>query len=202
MATKKNKKLKAKSKGSLKQAKSKANFQLIISIILIVFGCSLVFIASWQNFNYSLLKKPQIDKQANLLTAKEKAHSPVLIIIPSINKTLPVEDGTYTKGRWTVSQNGVSFYKESALPGTRGNTVLYGHDRKDVLGDIYGIRSGDQIQVRMDNSDVVNYVVYETKTIKPTDVSILNQTNEPRLTLYTCAGFLDTARFVVLAHLI
>ena len=58
------------------------------------------------------------------------------------------------------------------------------------------------LPVKMDNGEVIKYEVYETRTIKPTDVSILNSTSDSRLTLYTCAGFLDTARFVVLGKLI
>lgn len=185
----------------VRRTRLKTRLQLVFSILFIVIGCGLVFFVATKNFDFSPKKPPEV-KQSNNVTAKEKAHNAVSITIPAIAKTLPIEDGTYANGRWTVSKNGVSYYTKSVLPGEVGNSVLYGHDRKDVLGNIYSIKVGDQIQIKMDNGDMVVYEVYETRTIKPTDVAILNQTTDSRLTLYTCSGFLDTARFVVLGKLL
>ena len=37
------------------------------------------------------------------------------------------------------------------------------------------------------------------KEVKPNAVEILESADDSRLTIYTCSGFLDTARFVVVA---
>ena len=39
----------------------------------------------------------------------------------------------------------------------------------------------------------------KTEVVKAEVVEILSQTEDARLTIFTCSGFLDTARFVVVA---
>lgn len=173
-------------------------FQQFLAGFLIFIGFLLIMYVASKNFNFSLYKQVKEAQKQNQIEEK-KAYKAVKIAIPKINKVLDITDGTFDGKRWVVSERGVSFYVNSSLPEQGGNTVLYGHNKKVVLGGLTALKAGDQIELTLDNGDALIYEVYETKTIKPTEVDILNQTSEPRLTIYTCSGFLDTSRFVVLA---
>ncbi len=194
MAIKKTRNSKFEIRNSLK-----LKLRLVFSILLIMFGVALVGYVSFKNFDFSLKKElPAVaDQTADTKAQYSKIKS---INIPKIKRDLPVEDGNFTDGRWEVSGEGVSFYTDSSLPEAGGNTVLYGHNKERVLGGLVNIRRGDKIDLTLKNGKVLTYEVFEVKTIKPSDISILNTTSDSRLTIYTCTGFLDSARFVVVAN--
>lgn len=124
---------------------------------------------------------------------------PTKLYIPKIAKILYVSDGYVVDNRWAISETGVSYLISSALPGQTGNSVIYGHNRQEILGNLPQVTAGDPVFVVLTSGDFVKYAVFETKVIEPTQVDILNQSADSRLTIYTCSGFLDTARFVVIA---
>lgn len=129
----------------------------------------------------------------------KSAGKPQKLYVPKMAKILDVSDGTVEGDRWTVSDRGVSYLTSSSLPTKGGNTVLYGHNRKEVLGNLLNVNKGDAIYLILDDGGIVSYKVSETKQVKPTEVKILEETDYARLTIYTCSGFLDQARFVVFA---
>jgi len=131
---------------------------------------------------------------------KKSAAKPAKLYIPQMRRILYVSDGYAQGNRWTVSETGVSYLITSALPQETGNTVIYGHNRKSILGGLWRVQNGDFLYVILENGEFVKYQVFERKEIKPTQVEIINQTDDSRLTLYTCSGFLDTARFVIVAQ--
>ncbi|MGB2731849.1 MAG: sortase, partial [Microgenomates group bacterium] len=45
------------------------------------------------------------------------------------------------------------------------------------------------------------FIVQVTANVSPDQTNVLKQSHDKRLTLYTCSGFLDTQRFVVVATL-
>ena len=133
-----------------------------------------------------------------LFTAISK--SAAQLYIPRLAKILYISDGQVVDNRWTISETGVSYLTTSAIPGQVGNSVIYGHNRNEILGDLPQVVDGDPIYVILESGDFVKYQVAETKVIQPSQVEILNQSADSRLTIYTCTGFLDTARFVVVAR--
>lgn len=190
-------------RGSPRATKSKPfriKLQLIFSILLIVFGAGLIGFAVSRNFDLRIRNyEPKI--AVGEQTPKPQFSKIESINIPKIKRNLAVSDGNFTDGRWEVSAEGVSFYTQSSLPDAGGNTVLYGHNKARILGRLVDVVVGDKIELRLENGALRVYEVVETRTIKPSEVDILNQTEESRLTIYTCSGFLDSARFVVVAHL-
>lgn len=189
----------AKSKKSAKFRQQKTlnllpKIQLLFGLILILAGASLLVANALHRVNLSAKHTHQAAMSPQEITTK-----PAKIYIPKMKRTLAVSDGYYADNRWTVSETDVSYYTNSARPGEVGNAVIYGHNRRDILGGLWRVQDGDTIYVIMDSGDFVKYAVFERKEIKPTQVEILNQTSDSRLTIYTCSGFLDTARFVVVA---
>lgn len=176
-------------------------WQQFFAGLLILIGFLLIIFAVSKNFNFSFFKKIEEPQKQNQIEAN-KASKIVKISIAKINKVLDVTDGTFDGRRWVVSVNGVSFYTDSKLPEENGNTVLYGHNKAAVLGGLVALKKGDKIDLMLESGKALSYEVFETKTIKPTDVSILNTSTDTILTIYTCSGFLDTSRFVVVAKLV
>jgi len=171
-----------------------------IPIFLILVGVLLIGYVVSRNFNLAL--KKQLPVQNSLPAQTQPQYSKIKSInIPKIKKDLMVEDGSYVGGRWEVSNGGVSYYTASNLPEAGGNTVLYGHNKTKILGELERVKNGDEIKLTLDGGKELVYAVSETRTIKASEVDILNQTSEHVLTIYTCTGFLDSARFVVVAKL-
>ncbi len=115
-----------------------------------------------------------------------------------MSEILPVSDGYVSGDHWVTSQTGVSYYTDSALPGN-GNTVIYGHNIAGILGGLWKVHEGDYLYVVTHDGNYIKYQVSQRKEIDPSEVDILNSTKESTLTLYTCSGFLDSARFVIIA---
>lgn len=121
------------------------------------------------------------------------------IIINKINVSLPLYDASIRNGVWEASTLGVSHLDSTPVPGNPGNSVLYGHNWPNLLGGLLDISPGDTITIYYDNGATEDFRVQLTQEVSPTQVSVLDQTEETRITVYTCSGFLDSKRFVVIA---
>ena len=86
----------------------------------------------------------------------------------------------------------------SASPGDAGNTVIFAHARDELFGPIRELKKDDAIYVLTKNS-WHKYTVLETKFVEPKDVEVIAPTTDETLTLYTCSGFLDSKRLIVIA---
>jgi len=97
---------------------------------------------------------------------------------------------------------GAGHLPETPLPWNDGNSVLAGHRDTDFR-PLKNIQAGDTI--RFQTADVVvEYIVRETEIVEPTDVTALQTTDLPMLTLITCYPFAYIGpapkRFVVRAE--
>lgn len=127
------------------------------------------------------------------------SQKPVGIIIERIGVWLPVYPATITNQSWDTTTKGVSFVTHSGIPGERGNAVFYGHNWPNLLARLPQVVPGDRIAVIFpDNSQKV-FEVSTTQEVTPDDSSVLAESTDPILTLYTCSGFMDSKRFVVVA---
>ena len=97
----------------------------------------------------------------------------------------------------------VGHVPSTALPGRPGNAAFAGH-RDSFFRNLRGIRAGDRIVVTTP-AGRHEYVVRDTRVVKPTDVSVLDPTPDPTLTLVTCYPFSYVGpapkRFIVRAEL-
>lgn len=116
------------------------------------------------------------------------------ILIPKINVDAPIV--------WQVSEqdiikslrNGVVHYKGTALPGQVGNIFITGHSSnywwdKGQYNQVFALLEkmvvGDVIIISYKNTKYV-YKVRNVFVVKPKDLSVLNPTATPTLTLVTC----------------
>ena len=124
---------------------------------------------------------------------------PVRLVIPALNVDVIVVEGD----DWEALKKGAGHHNGSANPGQRGNLVMSGHD--DVFGEIFryigDLKSGDTVDVYSKEARYT-YTVTNKRIVAPTDVSVLQATTDPTLTLITCHPYLvDTQRMVVFAQL-
>lgn len=95
----------------------------------------------------------------------------------------------------------ITHYADSTVPGSPGNSVLYGHD--DMEGSIFrylhNLQPGDLIY--FDGEGRSAFRVTGKTVVTPDRVDILNESPSARLTLFTCWPYLvDTHRLVVFAE--
>jgi len=121
------------------------------------------------------------------------------IRIPSIHVDMPIiadepdSRVALSRGAWLIPN--------TAYPFEGGNTVMSAHRFLYTTGartfyHLDKLRLGDSIVVEWDGV-AKRYEVVESKVVKPTETSILDQTNEERLTLFTCDPVYSTKRRLV-----
>lgn len=98
---------------------------------------------------------------------------------------------------------GVGHRLGTAGPGQVGNLVLSGHN--DIYGQVFRdldrLAEGDLITV-YSRGEPFTYVVKQKLIVEPTDLSVLEPSQRPILTLISCYPYLvDSHRIVVIAEL-
>lgn len=119
------------------------------------------------------------------------------IIIPQIDVNVPVvyDEPSFAEEKVQKAlERGVVHYGTTAKPGENGNVVIVGHSSNNwwdsgkykfafILLD--KLQQNDEIVLHYQGTRYV-YQVETKKVVEPTNTSVLNQTEEPRLTLITC----------------
>ena len=113
---------------------------------------------------------------------------------------IAIEPQVYENGRWTIAENAASYLVSSARPSESGNIILYGHNKRSNLGNIRAYQGGELIILTLANGNQRRYRVHSFVQVNPSDTRKLLPTSQETLTLYTCAGPLDSERFVVTAY--
>lgn len=121
--------------------------------------------------------------------------------IPSLGIDLPVSEGEMKDNRWPTSTKNLIHVSTTKLPGTPGNSIIYGHNWESQLGDLDQIKVGDEIVVTLSDNSKKIFQVSEIAEVSPNQSDLLKDSIDTRLTLYTCSGFLDSKRLVVVAQL-
>ena len=124
---------------------------------------------------------------------------PLSMRVADIDISLPIFPSEVTGNIWQTTEKGVSYLKSTPLPGQKGNAVLYGHNWPNLLGPLHSIKVGDMISISYPDNTTVDFKVTYITVVSPDQVKILDGSNDTRLTVYTCTGFLDSKRLVVTA---
>jgi LPXTG-site transpeptidase (sortase) family protein len=120
------------------------------------------------------------------------------LLIPSLSLNLPVAESEIINGVWQVTSQGVSHLAQSVFPGQPGNSIFYGHNWLRLLGRLHNIRLQDEIIILAGDGRSLTFQVVEITKVDPSDVSILENSTDSTLILYTCTGFMDTKRLVII----
>ena len=68
-----------------------------------------------------------------------------------------------------------------------------------ILGNLGDTKTGDKLIIQYQNGKTKDFTVSEVKIVGPNATEILASSDTPKITLYTCTGFLDSQRLVVTA---
>ena len=123
------------------------------------------------------------------------------VVIPSMN----LDEFIWVGNNEKLVSKGIWHIPHSSTPDKGSNTVLVGHrftyKNTAVLYHLDKVKTGDPITVAWDGK-LYNYVVSESKIVKPSDVYVEDPTEDSILTIYTCNPVWSTReRLVVVARL-
>lgn len=119
-----------------------------------------------------------------------------IMTIPKIDLKVTVVEG--------VDMNTLKFaaghFKGTAMPGDKGNFCVAGH-RSYTYNEFFNrldeIGVGDSIIVKTKKGNFI-YKVYNKEVVEPTEVSVLNSTNDSTITLVTCTPIrIATHRLII-----
>jgi sortase A len=101
-----------------------------------------------------------------------------------------------------ILRRAVGHISETALPGQPGNIVLTGH-RDTFFRPLRNIQQGDAIELQTPDGNF-EFQVEFTSVVSPSDISVLQPSTGPTLTLITCFPFYYVGpapnRFIVRAR--
>lgn len=139
-----------------------------------------------------------------ILKTSTISEEPVFMEIPRLNVRARVNEMLYVNYEWDDPKNAVGYWKESALPGSGGNVVMYAHNKPHLFKYLYLLTEGDSVIVRSSDGTKYTYEVTAIKETDPDDISyILKESHDVELlTLYTCAGYFDSKRLFVIGELV
>ena len=111
--------------------------------------------------------------------------SPPLAVLklPRLKLSVPVFDGTDDR----LLDVGAGLVAETARPGETGNIAIAGH-RDGFFRSLKDVRIGDQIVLATPGGEST-YIVEETWIVQPDEISVLEPTTAPSITLVTCYPF-------------
>ncbi len=177
-----------------------SNFLILLGLILFAVGLYFVWERN-SDKRVSFDSPPPVQKGSLVEAGTLPSGRPVGIRIPSINKELAIVPSKIVNNHWESTKNGVSYLSTSPVPGELGNSILYGHNYPNLLKNLTEVKVGDEISIVYENGGEKKFEVHFTQEVGPNQSSILDPTNDKRITLYTCSGFFDSKRFVVTAIL-
>jgi len=135
----------------------------------------------------------------NAVSVVGQKSKPTKIEIGDVGIDLSVSESRIINGVWEISKNGASHLDTSASPGENGNIIIYGHNKKIIFGPLPYAKVGTKIKLTTEDEKIHDYEVIKKETVKPNNLTYVLPTSEEILTLYTCTGFLDTMRSVLVA---
>ncbi len=171
-----------------------ANSLLVAGLLLILLSIVLTIL----RYNPGRLNFGSGIPLATVTKTSEKLPTHINISASDIN--LPIYPSTIKDTQWETTDNGVSYLNLSPVPGEKGNSILYGHNWTNILGNLTKVKPGQTVRISYNDGSNKTFIVENTAMVSPKNIAVLLPSDEPLLTIYTCAGLFDTKRFVVTAR--
>lgn len=182
--------------GWIKTLSSRQKVGLVLILLGLVFFGAVLSLKFYQESREKILSFSQVPQ---LSQENPEDFLPAQILIPKVRINLSVFEAKAKDKVWEISEEGASYLLGSGVPGGKGNVIIYGHNKNKLFGPIRWLEIGDEIKVINKKGEEFIYKVARTKTVSPDEISVLAPTEDATLTLYTCTGFLDSQRLIVIA---
>lgn len=177
--------------------KSETPQKIGLGLALLLLGTIFILGNQKQVFSSTFKNEPvKVEGLSN--KAVDVKNFPTKILIPSLSIDLPVKEAKVVNGYWEVFDDKAAWGEGSGIPGQIGNQVIFAHAREGLFLPLKDIKTGMKIYVFTSGS-WFSYEVKEVKSVYPNEVSVIAPTKDETLTLYTCTGFKDTKRLIVVA---
>lgn len=124
--------------------------------------------------------------------------SPQRIIISSLDIDLPVRQAEVIRGYWEVFDDSAGFGVGSSYPGEKGNQVIFAHAKEGLFLPLKKAKVGQNVII-LTKDNWYEYKIEEIKEVLPSQTETIASTEDETLTLYTCSGFSDSKRLIVVA---
>lgn len=169
---------------------------LVLIGVILVIGGTILLVSLVRSRELSRVASPSFSA-TTAIAAKPSSPSaiygdPVNLEIPSLGINLPIIPGYYDHKtqEWTLTTDKVQYATITPEPNDQsGNTFLYGHARKNVLGSLHSIAPNAQAIVRTSNGHTFYYRLNGAVTVDPTNsAAVLDYQGKPILTIQTCTG--------------
>ncbi len=172
-----------------------------VSKILIIFGLILYLIAGFLIWERNNPNRLAFKNYSGNYKSTAVSNPPTRIGIKDLRVDLPIYPAKVFNGQWETTTEGASYLISSPVPGEKGNSIIYAHDWESLFGPLKRITKDTIIEIEFADKKIKSFVVKQVKIVPSDQTSILAQTKDKRITLYTCTGFLDSQRLVATAIL-
>lgn len=154
-----------------------------------------------------------VDELEGFLAESTFAPTQDTLIIPKISVDAPIVYMQSSDNNQILEdiKRGVGHYLGTALPGEVGNVFLTGHssyywwsggEYNQVFANLDKLKTGDLVYTYRNGEKFV-YQVTTSFIIRPSETGVLNQTDQPTLTLMTCTPIgTNLKRLIVQAELV
>lgn len=176
------------------QKKRRHSFKLWIGISLIAIGAAIIIYPIWPVIRYEILHPAPVYPYATRLTSEhlpdtetsDRIPQDNRVVVPKIGVDMPIVEGTddraLYRGAWRIPQ--------TSTPPNGSNTVLSAHRFMYTAGPLTffllpKLEKNDIFIVYWQGQEY-DYEVTEKKVVHYTDTSVLQPTDGPQVTLFTC----------------
>ncbi|MCX7928207.1 MAG: sortase [Patescibacteria group bacterium] len=175
------------------------NYPSKITIGICLFALGVLLLLFKPKADASVLSVNQVAtlEEFALINEIDAEKIPQKILIPDLKLNVNVQVSFVKSGYWEVFDDKAGWGVGSAYPGEIGNVVIFGHAKDNLFGNLKYIKKGDSVFV-LTNKTWFEYKVDDVLEVLPTDTKIIAPSSEEKkLTLYTCSGYKDSKRLVV-----
>jgi LPXTG-site transpeptidase (sortase) family protein len=180
-------------------ASGDSSSKLVLGLALMILGVVLFF---GRNKSLSVLSSSFENEPVKIegleLEGEKTGEVPQKVIIPSVGIDLPVREARAINGYWEVFNDSAGWGEGSGYPGQNGNQVIFAHSREGLFLPLRSIKLGDRAYILV-NSKYFSYEVRDIDEVYPGQLEVISPTDDETLTIYTCSGFADSKRLIVVA---
>lgn len=176
---------------------------LKLSTVLIILGFVILILSGflvWRINDPARLQFSNVE-----LKKLEKPYlkpTPTTLVYRDLSLKLPIIPANKTGNFWETTSKGVSYLVTTPEPGETGNSIMYGHNWGSILGNLNKAAPGQILEIYFSDGDRKEFKVKYVQEVNQDNGSVLKETTDKRITLYTCSGLFDQKRLVVIATLI
>ncbi|KOA21435.1 sortase family protein [Clostridium homopropionicum DSM 5847] len=177
----------------------------VIGIIMILAGACLIITINYTKYRVDKNQKEMINAFENIIKDEVNNDKPVnkveikvpenkleintkdtigILYIPKIDIKVAIAEGVDNE----TLKYAVGHFKGTPLPDNKGNFCIAGH-RSYAYGEFFNrldeLQIDDEITVETKVRQY-KYRVYEKKVVEPSEISVLDNTKDPIITLVTC----------------